>query len=336
MKNLIAIALMAPILALAQSFPATVNLGTAGNYVLLAKTGISTTGTTSITGDLGISPAAASFITGFGLIADATNVFSTSSLVTGKIYAANYAAPTPSNMTTAIGDMQTAYTNAAGRKLPDHSELGTGNVTGMTLTHGLYNWSTGVSVAAGGVTISGSPTDIWIFQVAGDLTLANGAAVTLSGGALASNIFWQVGGQVNLGTTAAMKGVILCQTQIAMNTGASLTGSALAQTAITLNANAITKSSPVTTIRNVSSSQKFTLFLNPLTKNIEFTVPANGKTALRILDPLGRNVATLFNGNAEAGKHNAIPFNTAGLSKGLYFSTLEFNGRVLMNKMLVL
>src|SRR4051812_4409432 len=234
-------ALAAPTIALSQSFPATVNLGTAGDFVLLAKTGISTTGTTSVTGDVGVSPAAATFITGFGLIADATNTFSTSSLVTGKVYASNYAAPTPAKMTTAVSDMQTAYTNAAGRTLPDHSELGTGNVTGMTLTHGLYKWSTGVTVSAGGVTISGSATDIWIFQIAGDLTLANGAAVTLAGGALASNIFWQVAGQANFGTTAAMKGNILCQTQIAFNTGATLSGRALAQTAITLNANAITK-----------------------------------------------------------------------------------------------
>ena len=64
--------------------------------------------TIAIVGDIGVSPAAASFITGFGLIADSTNTFSTSSLVIGKVYAANYSAPTPTYMTTAIGDMQTA------------------------------------------------------------------------------------------------------------------------------------------------------------------------------------------------------------------------------------
>jgi len=282
--TMLTVALGLPALALSQSFPATVNLGTAGDFVLLAKTGISTTGTTSVTGDIGISPAAASFITGFGLIADASNNFSTSSLVTGRIYASNYAPPTPAKMTTAVGDMQTAYTNAAGRTLPDHSELGTGNVTGMTLTHGLYKWSTGVSVAAGGVTISGSATDIWIFQIAGNLTLANGAAVTLSGGALASNIFWQVAGQTNLGTTVAMKGNILCQTQIAFNTGATLSGRALAQTAITLNANTITKAT-TTGIWNGSPSQRF-------------AAPANGKTTLRIFNLRGQQIPAMFNGIA--------------------------------------
>jgi uncharacterized protein YjdB len=116
---------------------AGVGLGSSGNFVALAKTGISTTGTTAIVGDIGVSPAAASFITGFGLIADATNTFATSSLVTGKVYAANYTAPTPAYMTTAIGDMQTAFSDAAGRTLPDFTELGAGNVSGMTLTPGL-------------------------------------------------------------------------------------------------------------------------------------------------------------------------------------------------------
>ncbi len=220
--------------------PAAVNLGTAGDFVALAKTGISTTGTTHITGDVGISPAAASYITGFGLIMDASNEFSTSSVVTGKVYASDYTPPTPTKMTTAVSDMETAYTDAAGRTLPDYTELYAGDVTGKTLTPGLYKWGTGLLISAGGVTISGTATDIWIFQIAQDLTVADGAIVTLSGGAKATNIFWQVAGQTTIGTTVAMKGIILCQTQIAMNTGATLVGRALAQTAVTLDANVIT------------------------------------------------------------------------------------------------
>jgi hypothetical protein len=115
--------------------PAIVNLGTAGDFVVLAKTAISTTGTTHITGDIGVSPVAATYITGFGLIKVGT--YSTSSLVTGKVYAADYTPPTPAKMTTAIGDMGTAYTDAAGRKLPDYTELYAGDVTGKTLTPGL-------------------------------------------------------------------------------------------------------------------------------------------------------------------------------------------------------
>jgi hypothetical protein len=236
-------ALMVP--AAIAAGPTTVNLGTSGDFVILSKTGITTTGATSITGDIGVSPINATAITGFGLIADASNTFSRSSLVTGKIYAANYTSPTPTKLTTAVSDMQTAYTDAAGRTIPDHTELYAGDVTGKTLTSGLYKWGTGVLISAGGVTLSGSASDVWIFQIAQDLTVANGAIVTLGGGALASNIFWQVAGKVTIGTTAAMKGIILCQTQIAMQTGATLNGRALAQTAVTLIANTVTQPATV-------------------------------------------------------------------------------------------
>jgi len=219
--------------------PSAVKLRSAGDFVILAKTGISATGTTSIDGDVGISPAAASFITGFGLTMDASNKFATSSLVTGRVYAADYAPPTPTDMTTAISDMETAYTDAAGRTNPDETELGAGDITSMTLAPGLYKWGTGVLVSAAGVTLSGGANDVWIFQIAQNLDLADGAHVTLSGGAQASNIFWQVGGQATIGTTAVMKGIILSQTTIVLNTGATLDGRALAQSAVTLDASTV-------------------------------------------------------------------------------------------------
>ena len=233
----------------------TVNLGSAGNFVILAKSGISTTGTTSIVGDLGVGPIDSTAITGFGLIMDSSNQFAISSLVTGKVYAADYASPTPTVMTTAISDMETAYTDAAGRVLPDFTELGAGNIDGMTLVPGLYKWGTGVTIPIG-VTLTGGANDVWIFQIAQDLTVGNGAIVTLSGGAQAINIFWQVAGQVTLGTTSQFKGNILCKTLIEMNTGAKLNGRALAQTAVTLDANAITAPSRAsdTTPPTVSST----------------------------------------------------------------------------------
>lgn len=219
--------------------PAPVNLRTAGRYVILSKAGISTTGVTSIVGDIGVSPIAATAITGFDLILSPTRRFSTSAEITGKVYASDYAAPTPARMSAAVADMETAYTDAEGRTLPDFTELYSGDLTGQTLTPGLYKWGTGVLVSAGGVTISGGPTDVWIFQIAQDLTVEAGAIVTLAGGASAANIFWQVAGETTLGTTARMKGIVLCATQIAMNTGARLVGRALAQTAVTLDANVI-------------------------------------------------------------------------------------------------
>jgi hypothetical protein len=220
--------------------PAPVILGTAADYAVLAKSAVSVTGATSIVGDVGLSPSAQSYLTGFSETLDATNVFATSSLVTGQLFAADMAVPTPSKLTTAIGNMETAYIDAAGRALPDFTELGAGDVSGKTLAPGLYKWGTGLLLATD-VTISGSANDVWIFQIAQDLTVSNGVKVILAGGALPKNIFWQVAGQVKLGTTSQFTGIILSQTKIVLETGATLNGRALAQTAVTLDANAVTE-----------------------------------------------------------------------------------------------
>ena len=215
--------------------PAAVDLGTSGNYVLLSKAGISTTGATKITGDIGVSPIAATAITGFGLVLDATGTFSRSTVVVGRVYAANYAVPTPSVLTTAVKDMQTAYTNAAGRPA-SVTGLGAGNIGGLTLAPGVYKWGTGVTIPTN-VTLSGGKNDVWIFQIAGNLKISSAMKVILAGGAQAKNIFWQVAGATTLGTYSTFNGNVLDQTNIALQTGAVLNGRALAQTAITLDAN---------------------------------------------------------------------------------------------------
>ena len=222
--------------------PAPVVLGAAGNYVILAKSAISTVPASAITGDLGLSPAAASFITGFSLVADASGVFSTSTQVTGNVYASDDAVPTPSNLTTAVNDMLTAYTDAAGR-VPDFTEVGSGNIGGMTLPPATYKWSTGVSIPTN-VTLSGGPNDVWIFQIAQGITQASAAQVILTGGALPKNVFWQAAGVVALGTTAHMEGVILAQTAITLNTGATANSRLLAQTAVTLDASTVVQPAP--------------------------------------------------------------------------------------------
>jgi hypothetical protein len=96
----------------------------------------------------------ATITTGFAPIADATNVLSTSSQVIGKVHAADYAPPTPSSMTTAVGDMELAFTDTAGRAR-DVTEFGSGNIGGMTLAPGVYKWGTGVLIPTD-VTLSGS------------------------------------------------------------------------------------------------------------------------------------------------------------------------------------
>jgi hypothetical protein len=210
-----------------------VNLGTAGNFAVLAKSGISSVPASMVTGDIGVSPIAASAITGFSLTpCTGTCPSSTSTQVIGSVYAADYGPPTPTMMTTAVGDMGTAISDASGRA-PDFTELGSGDIGSLVLAPGVYKWSTGVTIPTD-VTLKGGCGDVWIFEIAQGLTMASAKNVVLSGGALASNVFWQVTGAVEVGANSHFNGTILCATAITMDTGSSVNGSLLAQTAVNL------------------------------------------------------------------------------------------------------
>jgi len=182
-----------------------------------------------------VSPATATAITGFSLIMDATNQFSTSIYVSGHVFASDYTLAPPSKMTTAINDMQTAFTTAMGMTTTVIVDKGAGNISGMTLVPGLYKWSTGLLITNAGVTLSGGPNDTWVFQIAAGLTVDNTAIIHLTGGAQAKNIFWITATDAVIGSNVDFSGNILSQTLISLNTGARLTGRLLAQSAVTLN-----------------------------------------------------------------------------------------------------
>ena len=219
-----------------------INLGGAGSFAVLAKSGISTVPPSVITGDLGLSPAAATFATGFSLTSDASNTFSTSPQVTGKLYASDYTSPTPARLTTAVADMELAFTAAAGRPAAV-TELGAGNIGGKTLSAGVYKWGTGLLIPTD-VTLRGGANEIFIFQVAQDLTVSNGVKVILAGGAVPKNIYWQVAGGVQLGTTSHFEGIVMSQTAISVGTGATINGRLLAQTAVSLDSATVVQPAP--------------------------------------------------------------------------------------------
>lgn len=104
----------------------------------------------------------------------------------------------------------------------------------MTLAPVVYKWGTGLLIPTD-LSLTGSATDVWIFQIAQDLTLSSAARVNLLGGALPQNVFWQVSGMVDLGTTAHLEGVVLVQTSLNLRTGASIRGRLLAQTAVDID-----------------------------------------------------------------------------------------------------
>ncbi len=238
------------------SGPAAVNLLTAGDFAILANTAVTYNGTaaaSAVTGDVGISPSFAAAITGFGGYAvDTTNDFATASEVvaapsianSGRIYAPDFTGGgpganglTPAKMTAAQNDMLTAYNDAKNRTAATGAFLdaGTaGEIGGLTLAPGVYTWVTNPNVAITmNVTLTGTATDVWIFQIPGTLNQAVATSVILGSNAKAKNIFWQVAGGVTLGTTAHMEGVILSGTAITLGTDATANSRLLAQSAVT-------------------------------------------------------------------------------------------------------
>ncbi|SMP54276.1 Protein of unknown function [Sphaerochaeta associata] len=217
-----------------------IDLLSAGSYVILAQSAISGNAGTNVVGDIGVSPVTSAAITGFDLVLDSLGTFSTSGLVTGSVYASDYAEPTTANLSQAVLDANAAYEAANSRvdanvvaDLP--IEIG-----GMTLVPGLYAWTSAVSISTT-LTLDGSASAVWIFQIDGSLTQAASIEVLLSGGALPQNIFWQVGGGVGLGANAHMEGVILSGTGIALGAGASVDGRLFAKTAVTLDGSTVTQ-----------------------------------------------------------------------------------------------
>ena len=208
------------------------------SFAILAKAGVSTVPQSVVTGDVGVSPIGQAALTGFALKLNSDNVYTESDQVVGKLYAANNASPTPVKMTAAIGDMETAYSDAAGRLDVDFTEYGSGELGGKTLVPGLYKFATDVAIFTD-CTISGSATDTWIFQIAGKLSTAANVRVTLAGGALAKNIVWVVAGASTFGAGSHFEGIILGATSADFVTGSSINGRVLVQTAVTLQSTTV-------------------------------------------------------------------------------------------------
>lgn len=221
-----------------------VNLGTAANYSILAKTGAATVPISVVNGNVGVSPVARTGLTGWSLITEPTDTAFTSAQVVapGKLYASdNVGGTTSVDLTTAVADMQTAYTDAAGRTagVGPNLNLGGGTVAGQNLAPGTYTWGTAVGITTD-LTLTGSATDVWIFQIAGALTMDANMKVLLAGGALAKNVFWQVAGGVTMGAGTEFKGTVLGQTAITFGNLSKHTGRLLAQTAVNVSATEIT------------------------------------------------------------------------------------------------
>jgi hypothetical protein len=216
-----------------------VDLRKAGEYAILAKTGISTTGKTAITGDIAVSPIGETAMTGFDL--NLKNP-STSVYIIGSAYAANYAVPIPARLTRAVKDMEEAFTDAASRPpaTGPRLNLNGGLLDGVTIYPGIYTFGSDLSLG-GHIYFKGTgegqgqgETDVFIIQISGNLVQAANKMVILMNGALAKNIFWQVSGRVEVGAGAHLEGTLLVKTHVLFITGSSLNGRVLTMTACNL------------------------------------------------------------------------------------------------------
>jgi hypothetical protein len=219
--------------------PTAINLRTAANFAIMTGTGVTSAAKSAmITGNIG-----ASGITGASITVACAELLGGSEMFTDDLEPSVSSACLSADKgaaATALADVLTAYvaasdpatTAAAG---PPFLELGAGTVTAQTLAPGVYTWAGNVSITQP-ITLDGSATDVWIFQIGG--TLDTDQIITLAGGALAKNVFWRVAGAVALNTNAQFKGVVLAKTK-------AIEGRLLAQTAVTLDAtNVVTEPAP--------------------------------------------------------------------------------------------
>jgi len=222
-------------------YQTSVDLGSAADYTILTKTGITTVPDSRIMGNIGVSPIAKESVTGFSLVSNANQTASGSFQVTGEVHGANHSEPTPTILTSAIRDMQTAYTDASSRLNTDAAKY---NLNGgilldayggakAPLTAGVYTFGTDIQIA-GDLHFDGDMNDVFILQTTGNVTQYAGTTMVLEGTVQAKNIFWQVAGYFNVLAGSHTKGNLLVKTKVVFDTLSSLHGRILCQTACTL------------------------------------------------------------------------------------------------------
>ena len=318
---------------------APVDLLSTADFAILAGSMVSNVPTSAVTGDIGLSPAAGSYITGFGLTE-----------VTGTIYTADATGPAGSvtaaaMLTAAKGDLTIAYNDAAGRvPIPTGAFLDTmaGEIGGLTLGPGLYKFTGALSITGSNLILEGSSTDVWIFQIAANLVVADAVQITLAGGALPANIFWQVGTSATLGPTSVFKGNILADQSISLSTGATLDGRALARiAAVTIESSTVTVPAIVpVSVHNdkmepdgYALSQNFPNPFNPST-TIRYQLPVTSRVTMTITDLLGREVGVLVNEVQTAGGHQIV-WDAQNFPSGTYFYRLTAGSTISVKKLVL-
>jgi hypothetical protein len=235
--------------------PVTVQLLTSANFAVLSKAGVSDIPTSTISGDVGVTPASGTTITGL-----------TCAEVTGTIYSvdASPALPcrqtNPGLLTTAMTHATAAYVDAAGRPFDTDYAAVDNPLGGKTLVAGVYRFGHAPTAnLIGNLTLNGDADAVWIFQATSDFVTSSSSTVTMTGGAQACNVFWQVSSSATLGSSSTLRGTVLANTSISVGTSATVEGRLLAGTqapsgAVTLDRDTITKPSTCVTQAQVNAA----------------------------------------------------------------------------------
>jgi hypothetical protein len=317
-----------------------INLEEACAFAVISEAGTTNMGGGSmIIGDMGLSPAAASYNTGFGESLPAGSAWATSSQVNGKMYASDYAEPTPPMLTKAVIAWQAAYTNAAGRVNLDQTRIniGGGDIGGLVLTPGVYTFDRGVQIQLD-VTFDGGPDDVFIIQTTGVLsTPTAGKKVILTGGAQAKNVIWQVAGNVALKADTQFQGIIMTWSYAALEARATVNGAVFAKTQVTLIQNTITGAA--------GNCAAPTEYVKPSDKKNEDVVVVqekpvelgtSGDYAVSAIYKITTTPASTIAGNiaVSGGQDTVVGFGLSLDSDGQFAVSSQLSGKVFASDML--
>jgi hypothetical protein len=194
-------------------------MASAASYAVLGASTVTSTGSSTLHGDVGLSPGTS--ITGFP---------------PGVVVAPAVTNATNAAAAQAQSDLTTAYLNAAGRAV---TATTTADLANRTLQPGVYSGPSKSPLSLTGpltLDAAGDSTAVFIFQTNSTLITGSGSSVNLINGAQECNVFWQVGSSATLGTGSIFRGSILALTSITVTTGVIVHGRALARNgAVTLD-----------------------------------------------------------------------------------------------------
>jgi hypothetical protein len=200
------------------SASAQVPLGAASAFTVLGGTNVTCTGG-SVAGEVGVAPGAAVPFTDTGC-----------TIAGGNPPATNAAA------VAARAGFLSAYTALEGTS--SYCTSITGSLAARNLEPGLY--CIDATGKTGVLTLTGPPTGVWTFLVAGALT-GTSFSVVMAGGGQACNVFWAPSAAATM-TTSNLKGTILAGNAAGGSitfTGGTLVGRALANVAVTTTGTAV-------------------------------------------------------------------------------------------------